>query len=1317
VIRYLFGKFWILFAVLTIVAAVLLTFVRLMLPYASLYQQEIQRWVGQALGQPVQIGRLEAEWHGLGPQLKLYDINFLDPNSGGVRASLKQAGLGIDVPASLLNAEVRFGSLTVSGVTLSVIRHADGSIAVAGLGSSGEMSEQSDSSSLMLAWLFSQERLALEDSTIHWYDEGLSQKDLQFVNVNLELRNAGERHQFDGSASLPNDLGRRFSFAADMTGDIFIAGGWGGRAYLNGAGLQTAPLLNWLPLAGLHIESGIAELRLWSEWQQSRLQQLDGELSIFGMNLSKKTLADQARGPAELLDALSGRFSWQRKVDGWHLDIDRFMLGRWGEFWPQGNYHLDWTRPQAAVAAAPGQVDAEIDAPLNAQHDDGAGAVAGSGPPGPASLQLWADYLRIDDVTALLMLTDMPQAGLYDLTQALQPSGELRQLHLQWHADDDKPVGHFTIDTQFSDVSVQPWQRFPGGSGLSGRVIANEQRGQLELAAHTLRFEAKPLFREALSLTTLDGELQWSIGADGWHWSGRDMLLSNVDIQLGLDIDVQIPADGTSPYLDLVAGFVTRPNALVNTRSYLPVGIMPKATVQWLDQALINGAIPNGGVVFHGPLKSFPFDRTDGLFEVRFVVEGGILDYAPDWPRLEELEAELMFSGRSMAINAVAGKILNADLEAVHAGIEDMTAKPVAMLRLNGELGADTAEVLRFLQLSPLRKRFGQFVEGVKARGYSRVMLDLQVPLAKGQEVAVNGSVRLQDSELLLAGEAVDLRRLNGELGFSAAGLAADDIQGQVMGLDAHFSVVTDNLDDGTVTTILASGNATIDEVRTIVDPPLFEKFSGRSEWQARLRVPGQDGDGSFLQISSDLLGIASNLPVPVAKPIDQSMPTVVEMHLPVELDRPVTVTVGSDIDVILDLDEKLQMQRGEIRFSDGRAQLPDSIGMRVAGIVPAFSFSEWLPLFEEAGETPDNAEGSTAGVNQVSMTVADVELYRRHFSDARVDATLEGNAWRAEIDSQQARGSVQVPLDDVIPLILDMEHLYLGILEEDGAADVTDPRQLPPMRIQSNSFHYGDIDFGSLALTASRNPAGLHMTDLRLQSALMDIVARGDWLVANDEHFSSFNIAFNSSNVGKALSRLGYAGTVKGGTGVFNINARWPGEPLSFALARLDGNMRMSIENGHLLEVDPGVGRIFGLLSLQALPRRLILDFRDVFSKGFAFDRIAGDFEVKDGQAMTSNLVMKGPSARIRAEGRIGLADRDYDQRVTVVPDVAATVPMVTALTQGPGVGAVVLLLKKLLEPNIDKAATIRYSVTGSWDNPLIDRLPDEVQVQEKTK
>ena len=151
---------------------------------------------------------------------------------------------------------------------------------------------------------------------------------------------------------------------------------------------------------------------------------------------------------------------------------------------------------------------------------------------------------------------------------------------------------------------------------------------------------------------------------------------------------------------------------------------------------------------------------------------------------------------------------------------------------------------------------------------------------------------------------------------------------------------------------------------------------------------------------------------------------------------------------------------------------------------------------------------------------------------------------------------------------------------------------------------------------------------------------------------------------------------------------------------------MHLKITDGRVLEIDPGAGRIFGLISLQALPRRLSLDFSDMFRKGFSFDKIEGDFILKGGVATTENLVMEGPAARLEAQGKIGLSARNYDQVVTVTPNVSSSLPVAGAVVGGMGVGAAILLAQQLLEPEIDKATRVKYSVTGQWDDPVIKRL-----------
>jgi uncharacterized protein YhdP len=150
---------------------------------------------------------------------------------------------------------------------------------------------------------------------------------------------------------------------------------------------------------------------------------------------------------------------------------------------------------------------------------------------------------------------------------------------------------------------------------------------------------------------------------------------------------------------------------------------------------------------------------------------------------------------------------------------------------------------------------------------------------------------------------------------------------------------------------------------------------------------------------------------------------------------------------------------------------------------------------------------------------------------------------------------------------------------------------------------------------------------------------------------------------------------------------------------------VNFDLEGGLLLEVDPGAGRLFGLFSVQALPRRLTLDFSDLFGKGLAFDYMRGQFNFKDGNAVTDNFVLDGPSAQVELQGRVGLVARDYDQQLKVIPHFTSSLPLAGAVVGGVVVGAAVLLVEKLLKSNIDRATGINYRVTGSWDNPVMAR------------
>jgi uncharacterized protein YhdP len=299
------------------------------------------------------------------------------------------------------------------------------------------------------------------------------------------------------------------------------------------------------------------------------------------------------------------------------------------------------------------------------------------------------------------------------------------------------------------------------------------------------------------------------------------------------------------------------------------------------------------------------------------------------------------------------------------------------------------------------------------------------------------------------------------------------------------------------------------------------------------------------------------------------------------------------------------------------------------------------------------------------------------------------------------------------VPVRLNLEHIHLRKAEEvQDAPRPVDPALLPALDIRARSFEYGEMDLGSLALAATPTSDGISVNRFEISKADMSIEGSGEWTRRNDVDESRFRIGLRAEKIDSMLQTFGYNVTsIRKGETTLNIDAAWTGAPSEFALAKLNGSIDMRVRKGQLLDVNPKAGRLFGLLSIQALPRRLMLDFSDLFGKGMAFDAIEGTFQIEDGNAYTNDLFMEGPSASVSVTGRTGLAEQDYDQVVTVMPRVSGTLPVAGAIfgPVGVGVGTVLYLAGKLFasaHDGIDSLLRFQYTVTGSWDDPVVEKF-----------
>jgi uncharacterized protein YhdP len=199
------------------------------------------------------------------------------------------------------------------------------------------------------------------------------------------------------------------------------------------------------------------------------------------------------------------------------------------------------------------------------------------------------------------------------------------------------------------------------------------------------------------------------------------------------------------------------------------------------------------------------------------------------------------------------------------------------------------------------------------------------------------------------------------------------------------------------------------------------------------------------------------------------------------------------------------------------------------------------------------------------------------------------------------------------------------------------------------------------------------------------------------------------SSDLGATSRELGIPGALEAKKTHAEASIGWSGGPMGEVLARMNGTVSMSLSEGQVRSLKPGAGRMLGLTSLAELPRRLSLDFHDVTDEGLAFDTVRGDFEIRDGNAYTRNLLLKGPAINIGIVGRTGLAAQDYDQTVVVSGNPIGPVTVAGALAGGPIGAAGGFLLSTLFKGQLQGLARVYYRITGPWADPVVERISAE--------
>jgi uncharacterized protein (TIGR02099 family) len=1225
------------------------------LPNIESYRDAIAEAASRAAGQRITIGKIIADWEGLRPHLSLEDVQVFD-QAGRPALVLSRVATTLSW-LTLPTGEVRLRSLEFEQPNLSIRRDSQGVIYVAGVPLS-----QREAGTGFVDWLLKQERLVIRDATILWQDEKLAAPQLVLNSVTLRMDNKGNRHHFSLDATPPAILAAPLEVKGDFTGDSLDQDDlhkWRGTISAQLDYADIAAWRTWLPYP-IEVQKGSGALRIWLTLSDAQIQEAAADVV-----LSQVKTRLRPDLPEMNLTELRGRIGWKTLSSGFELSGVKLSLAAQGGIALQP---ADFT-----LRIYPGSDQEPMRGEIKADAFD------------LQPLVVLADYLPLGQALRQQLLNFSPKGSVYDMA-------------LQWSGDLPMP-GHYSVKGRFVNLALNAHEEWPGFRGISGAIEGNEQGGQITLDTKDASVALPRVFEHTLKFDSLNARLGWTLKNGQTKFSLNQALFSNSDLSGNVQGHYLTVSRGPG-VIDLT-GSLTHVEARSLNR-YLPL-IVNKDARDWLANASVSGAFSDVRLRFKGDLADFPFaDEAKGLLQFTAKANGMALDYFHDWPKLENITADLQFRGRRMEIHAGQARILGAKLAKIDAVIPEL-GNHDEVLQIEGEAEAPAEEFLRFIEHSPISRMTSGVADGMHAEGAAKLELKLNIPLRRRSETKVAGIFHFNDNHLSFNTDLPSIEQLKGRLQFSESTLQAQNLSAQILGGPARIEIATQ---DGNVQ-ISAQGKANADAAEKFISWAQY--LHGTAEWRGSINISKKLTD---MVLESNLQGLTSQLPAPFDKAASASVPLRFETRIPAARPERVLLNYGNVMSMHLVRrkdGERSFIERGVVVFG-ADAGRPDKSGVWLSGSVKNFDFDQWNALLSEFDST---GHIDLAGIDLKFDTL---DAFDRRFHDLHVNARAQGGSWQTMLDGSEIDGELIWQPQNKGKLIARLSKLTIPEAVPEKSEQRTQKSQqkdFPALDVSADNFVLGDKALGKLELQAVQQGRNWHIQNLRLSNPDSVLNLDGMWLAWSTQPQTQANLNLEVTDIGNLMGRLKLPEGVKRGNAKLVGALSWAGSPQHIDYATLSGNLQLKAEKGQFTKLEPGIAKLLGILSLQSLPRRASLDFRDIFSEGFAFDSITSTLNINQGVITTENLRMRGPSAEVNMSGQVNLAQETQQLKVHVAPNLVDSLSL-AGFIGGPIIGVTAFLVQKALKDPLGQFMSYEYNVTGTWSEPVVAKLGTPLPAQE---
>ena len=1243
-----------------IILAVGISSVRILLSGIEDYKTDLESKILELTSIPIKIGKLKANMRGFSPEIILKDLQVLAMDSQNKPTiQLEEIRLGIDLMQLLFTHEVLPSSwLSLVGVKLSIIRKTDGSLSIAGL-NAGD-SEQP-------LWLLKGGRYEVLQSEISWLDEQHKTPSVDFKNVDLLIKNEFDRqqHEIHLISQLPQRYGKSLRVSMSLHGNVFDIGNINGMVYIEGKELRLAELSSNGFYNGINITDGNGDLKLWTKWDASSLSSLAGNIHVNDIVLQKENKKTYQ------ISELSTKFNGFSGETGWYLGVKDFLLKTDQQTWPA--------------------TELSIFAANDFNRFSGLGR-----------------QIELLELTELIQFFVPLESEQQDLISTLALKGLLKDFSVYLNTENNQ----YAINGVFEKFSINAYAGLPQLENITGSINGTHEHGMIAFNTGNGSLFFPELFRKPFPISKLHGLLSWQQTEDSWQIFSERLLFDSKKIQTETSVAVTIPKNDESVFMDLHTSFANEKD-ISYVPDYYPSLIMDRDVLNWLDNAFVSGKVRQGDALIFGELNDFPFTEGEGVFEVFFNMDEVELNYDSEWPNLKNVSAGVLFIKNGVNIDIVDAEVKQLKINPTKIEIPSFDKSDYVFIK--GQVEGSIVDGLMFLQQTPLHTMADNFLDAVKPEGLTLVDLDLKIPLTEQVPVLVNAMAQLNQAALKVKSVDLDISDVSGNLRFTEQGLFSEGIKAISLGYPIDINVGSENFS----TAINVKGKTNIFQLNKqfgFFDNQYIsdKQIKGSTDYQLSLHLPDNQQQIAELKIDSNLSGVAIELPGSLKKTADQKSPLSVTLFLSDKTLLPLTFNYNDLLNAAININkQENSLHSAHIVYGNQQAIIPIQRGINIQVERDVFDVSEWMKVFNLA----DNKEKSSEnGITKFNLSTSQLLWENENYGRFELAAQRFDTKWQGNLSAVVAKGKFSIPLtrDKDEKIKLDMNYLNLSELKKIKVGkDIVSSDGLSLISVQCDQLWWNDNDLGAVEIETERLVGGIRFKILNITSNNHDIALKVDWIKEGNANVTEVDGTISADDVGVFLSQLGFDNDIKESRGKVEFSGVWPGSPYQFPLAKMDAEMDLEFENGRISSIEPGFGRILGLIAIEQWIKRLTLNFSDIYKEGLSFNSITGHFKISKGKAISKDLRIDSIPAEITISGETNLLNQTLIQEVRVVPKSSGALPIAGTI-----VGTIAGTITQALASDYKEGYFFgsKYKLTGKWKDVEVTPLHDQDGIFKKT-